>query len=458
MTHPVTERGRADEAGSVARRAGRHRWVGLALALGVASLAGFLQVSTSSADERRGERDATRASDSRTGDRPAGDAPSNANGPPAPAARSRTAPARDLLRGLDPRRHEPSGDERVSPLAEGRRAVLTLEPGLQEHLERELARYEVPYGAVVAMEPSTGRVLAYVSHSSANPDAGDLVLDPTPPTASVFKIVTGAALVDAGVSPSTNVCYTGGGSRLTAWHLDDHDRETSCHTLAEAMGHSTNAVFAKLADRHLNAPTIERYAAAFGFGHALPFDVPTRPSPAEVPTERLELARTAAGFWHMHMSPLHGALIASTIANDGRMPRGAIVDRVESASGEVLMRHEPSIFREVIPRSTARAVNQMMQLTVSEGTARRTFVDPQGRPFLPGIAIAGKTGTLSAERPYRGYTWWVGFAPAERPTIAVAAVVVNTPLWRIKASHVAREALRWYLVENAATRATPTGG
>jgi cell division protein FtsI/penicillin-binding protein 2 len=60
---------------------------------------------------------------------------------------------------------------------------------------------------------------------------------------------------------------------------------------------------------------------------------------------------------------------------------------------------------------------------------------------------------LSAERPYRGYTWWVGFAPAERPTIAVAAVVVNTPLWRIKASYVAREALRWYLVENAATRA-----
>jgi cell division protein FtsI/penicillin-binding protein 2 len=443
MTHPVTER----------RRAARHRWAVLAIALVVAGLAGFLQVSTGVADERRGDRDPASGSSTTTHT----PAPARRTPRAAPAPERRVEP-RDLLRGLDPRRHEPSGDERVSPLAEGRRAVLTLEPGLQEHLEQELARYAVPYGAVVAMEPSTGRVLAYVSHSSANPDAGDLVLDPTPPTASVFKVITGAALVDAGVSPSTNVCYTGGGSRLTAWHLDDHERETSCHTLAQAMGHSTNAVFAKLADRHLDAPTIERYAAAFGFGHALPFDVPTRPSPAEVPTERLELARTAAGFWHMHMSPIHAALIASTIANDGRMPRAAIVDRVEAASGEVLMRHEPSIFREVIPRSTARAVNQMMQLTVTEGTARRTFVDPQGRPFLPGIAIAGKTGTLSAERPYRGYTWWVGFAPAERPTIAVAAVVVNTPLWRIKASHVAREALRWYLVENAATRATPTGG
>ena len=81
------------------------------------------------------------------------------------------------------------------------------------------------------------------------------------------------------------------------------------------------------------------------------------------------------------------------------------------------------------------------------GTARRTFHDRHGRPFLPGVRIAGKTGTLSGSDPYRGYTWWVGFAPAEAPTIAVAALAVNTPLWRIKASYVAREALRYYLVE-----------
>ncbi|MCB9612238.1 MAG: penicillin-binding protein [Sandaracinus sp.] len=428
-------------AANEGRRAWRRHAV-IAVVLTALGLLGLTQVSRGAADERRTERPHAAARQ-----RVAAEAP-------APARPARPDPRR-LLEGFDPRRHEPSGDERVSSLAEGRRAVLTLEPGLQEHLEHELARYEVPYGAVVAMEPSTGRVLAYVSHSSANPDAGDLVLDPTPPTASVFKVVTGAALVDAGVSPGTRVCYTGGGSRLTVWHLEDHDQEASCHTLAEAMGHSTNAIFAKLADRHLDGPTIERYAAAFGFGHALPFDVPTRPSPAEVPTDRLERARTAAGFWHMHMSPLHAALIASTIANDGKMPRAAIVDRVESAGGDVLMQHEPSVFRDVIPRATARQVNQMMRLTVSEGTARRTFVDPQGRPFLPDIVVAGKTGTLSAERPYRGYTWWVGFAPADNPTIAVAAVVVNTPLWRIKASYVAREALRYYLVENPATRVTP---
>ncbi len=361
------------------------------------------------------------------------------------------APRRaELLRGLDPLSHRLEGDHLVSDLAADRRAVLTLHPELQAHVVGELERYEVPFASVVAIEPATGRVLAYVSHSHANPNAGDLALDPTPPTASVFKIVTAAALVDAGVSPDERVCYHGGFSRLTLADLEDSDRDRRCNTLADAVGGSINTIFAKLSVRHLDRPTLERYAGAFGFGHALPFDVPTRPSPGEVPDharDRLEFARTSAGFWHMHMSPLHGALIGATFANDGKMPRAAIVDRVVDANDRVLYRHEPEVFRAVIPRHTARVVGEMMERTVSDGTARRSFHDDRGNPFLPGIRVAGKTGTLSGSDPYRGYTWWVGFAPADHPTIAVAALVVNTPRWRIKASYVARETLRYYLLE-----------
>ncbi len=362
----------------------------------------------------------------------------------------------DLLVGFDPREHRLDGDHLVADLDGGNTAILTLHPGLQEHLEHELQTYEVPYASVVAIEPATGRVLAYVSHSTANPDAPDLARDPTPPTASVFKIVTASALIDAGVGPETSVCYSGGSSALHARHLEDAASDNRCSTLAEAVGGSINCVFAKLADRNLDTATLERYASAFGFGHALPFDVPTNASPGEVPdhdSDRLEFARTAAGFWHMHMSPLHGALIASTFANDGRMPRASMIDRIVSPSGEVLRRHEPEIFRAVISRRTARAVGAMMENTVSQGTARRTFHDQHGRPFIPDVRIAGKTGTLSSERPYRGYTWWVGFAPADHPTIAVAALAVNTPLWRIKAAYIAREALRYYLVERPSEEA-----
>jgi len=372
----------------------------------------------------------------------------------APAlATGRATKARTPIAGFDPLSHRLEGEQFVSDLPAGRRAELTLERGLQAHVTTLLRNYAVPYGALVALEPTTGRVLAYVSHSSANPDAGDLARDPSPPAASVFKAVTGAALVDAGVAPAAQVCYGGGASRLLPGDLlDDPRRDRACATLSDAMAGSVNSVFAKLSDRNLDAERIERYAQAFGFGHALPFDAPTRPSPAEVPGDRLERARTAAGFWHMHMSPLHGALIAATFANGGRMPRPFMVQRILDPEGHLEYAAASEPFRQVVSRATAKMVGQMMLGTVTHGTARSAFHDPRGRPFLPGIAVAGKTGSLSSERPYRAYSWWIGFAPEAAPEIALAALVVNTPKWRIKASYLAREALRFQLVERKAAQ------
>lgn len=369
--------------------------------------------------------------------------------------------ARPAFPGLDPTQARADGDALVAPLSSGRQAVLSLDPGLQAHLTAEYSRFEVPYGATVAVEPETGRVLAYVTHSSANAEAGDLVLDATPPSASVFKTITAAALVDAGVVGDTEVCFHGGSRRLMLEHLSDSERDRECATLADALGSSINAVFAKLAVKHLNRPTLERYASAFGYGHALPFDIRTRPSPFEVPddeAEKLEFARTSAGFWHTHMSPLHGAVIAATFANDGRMMRPTLVDELRAADGTRVFSNVPSAIRQVIPRATARAVGQMMERTVTRGTARRSFFDRRGRPFLPGIRVAGKTGTLSASEPYRGYTWWVGYAPLDDPKIAVAALVVNEPRWRIKASYMAREALRYYLLERPSLESAPPEG
>lgn len=365
------------------------------------------------------------------------------------AITTRTARLPRAVRSFDPLQHHAVDGSLVSELEGGSTAILTLDPALQSSMTGLFERYEVPYGALVAIEPSTGRVLAYVSHSSADPEgAGDLARAATAPAASVFKVITGAALIDAGVGPQARVCYHGGGSRLLREHLeDDARRDTACATLTEAMGGSINAVFAKLSDRHLEPATLSRYASAFGFGEGLPFDVPTTPSAIDIPSsDRLEFARTSAGFWHSHLSPLHGALVAATIANDGRMPRASMITEVIDAQGRVVYSHTPTVHREVIGRLTARTLNRMMRRTVTHGTSRRAFHDERGTPFLPGIEVAGKTGTLSEERPYRGYTWWIGFAPADDPQIAVAALVVNTPQWRIKASFVAREALREWLV------------
>ncbi len=365
---------------------------------------------------------------------------------PAPPAAPSAAGGRTFP-GLDPLRHRVEDGVTVADLSDGSTAVLSIDPELQAHVDGILSRYEVPAGAVVAIEPSTGRILAYSSRS-IDPSAGDLVLDAAPPTASIFKIVSGAALVDAGVDPETPVCYHGGLRRLTEGNLeDDPERDRTCASLAEAMGGSLNAVFAKLAVRHLDGATLERWASDFGFGHALPFDVPTRMSPMEVPSDRLEFARTAAGFWHMHMSPLHGALIAATVANSGQMPRATLVDEVIDGRGDVTYQARPATHRAVMTEATAAAVTRMMQRSLTRGgTARQWFFDRRGTPFLPGIEIAGKTGTLATDDPYRSYTWFVGFAPVEDPQIAVAALVVNGPHWRIKGTFVAREAMRHWLV------------
>jgi cell division protein FtsI/penicillin-binding protein 2 len=368
-----------------------------------------------------------------------------------PTPEHTTPPARHgrpaVLRRLDPLVHREEDGSMLSDLPGDQTVILTLDARLQNAMEAYFDRYEVPYAGLVAIEPSTGRVLAYVSHSSADPNAGDLARDATPPAASVFKIITASALLEAGVGPQTEVCYHGGSGGISLAHLTpDPVHDTACATLSSALGRSLNVVFARLADEHLDPASLGRFASAFGFGETLPFDVPTRESEIDIPSDRLEFARTAAGFWHSHMSPLHGALIASTIANDGRMPRATMVDSLLDAEGHVAYESHPETYRAVIGRRTAHLVREMMQRTVTEGTSRRAFHDDHGRPFLPGTAVAGKTGTLSSERPYRGYTWWVGFAPADAPRIAIGVVVVNTPTWRIKANHAAVEALRQYLV------------
>src|SRR5256885_1008147 len=134
----------------------------------------------------------------------------------------------------------------------GKRAQLTLDVGLQQHLTKLLHSYAVPYAAVVAIEPVSGRVLAYVSQSSDRA-AGDLARDASPPSASVFKLVTASALLEAGVGPDSRACYSGGLRRLDAADLVDNPRrDRACATLGEAIRQSINSVVAKLADRHLD--------------------------------------------------------------------------------------------------------------------------------------------------------------------------------------------------------------
>ena len=328
----------------------------------------------------------------------------------------------------------------VAPYGGGR-AVLTLVPRLQEKLERVLADYRVPWGATVLLEPQSGRVLALAEHSRDEPGAHALSLRATAPAASIFKLVTTAALLERGVGPHEEVCYHGGRHRLSPRHLaDDPRRDRRCLTLAAALGHSANVVFAKLADRGLSAELLRSEAERFFWNASIPFAWPVEVSRAEIPEDPFALAETAAGFGSVRLSPLHGAVVAAIVANGGVFVPPQVVAHAEGAP----MPRSPAPHR-VLGEQVAAALADMMRTTVTEGTARRFFRDRRARASFAGLTIAGKTGSIAEREPYRDYSWFVGFAPVENPEVAVATVVVNERLWRVKAPYVAREALRaWF--------------
>lgn len=330
-------------------------------------------------------------------------------------------------------------------------AHLTLDPKLQLFVNKVLGKHKLPQAAVVMIEPSSGKVLAYASRDQSGATK-DLNVDAFAPSASVFKIVTGAALVQiAGVSPDLKTCYSGGEQKITLADLkEDSKKDNWCATLAQAMGRSINTIFARLAAKKLNGADLHAIASQLGYGTPIPFDVPVTISKIELPTDTLGFARTAAGFWNTTLSPLHGALLAATVANGGVMMKPYLVTDVVDGSTVVYKSSGPTQLRKAIEPETAAALERMMRETVSQGTSYKAFHDAKGKAFLPGIDVGGKTGTLNNPQPVRLYTWFVGFAPLKNPKVAIATLVVNDPVWKVKANVVAREILQAYFAQNGA--------
>jgi peptidoglycan glycosyltransferase len=373
----------------------------------------------------------------------------------APSALAAVTPLEALQAPVPPEpprlsdRHLDTGLGRfVAPLGAGR-AILTLDPRLQARLERSLETYRVPWGATVLLEAGSGRVLALAEHSQAEPARRGLALAAIAPAASIFKIVTAAALLERGVHPGDEVCYHGGRHRLAPRLLaDDPRRDRRCLTLASAFGHSANVVFAKLADRGLDADGLRAVARRFLFNAEIAFPSPVEASVARIPDDPFGFASTAAGFGDVKLSPLHAALLASVVANGGLFVPPVIVDDAEGAP--VPASAAPT---RIVDEGVAAELAAMMRNTVTDGTARRTFRRVAGA--LRGVEVAGKTGSLSDAKPYRDYSWFVGFAPAEKPEVVVATVVVNDRLWHGRAPTVAKEALEAFFAARVA--ALPRG-
>ncbi len=307
----------------------------------------------------------------------------------------------------------------------------TLEPELQAKMVRLLDESRAPGAAIVVTDVRTGRVLAWASRGP-----GDWVREANTPSASVFKIATTAALLDRHrVSLSTRQCYSDTEHGITEADLDDGPRDLGCVPFSEALGLSINAVFARLTLKHLSPLELRGTASAIGFGGKVPADIDAPFGDATIPEDRLGLARASAGFWSAKLSPLGAVFAMQTIANGGEKVKlfvhdtGAPVTRV-------------SVGRAMSPE-TARAMTQMLEVTTKRGTAAKAFHEG-GKPVLPHVRVAGKTGTLVGGHPTRMVSWFAGFAPADKPEIAVAVLLSNDVSWWSKGNLVARKVFEAY--------------
>ncbi len=341
----------------------------------------------------------------------------------------------------------------------GGTADLSVDPDLQKFSERALAAAKLKSGAAVALDVRTGRVLAFASFPLGATHQAQLA---GAPAASVFKVVTGTALIESRkVTPATEECFGGGGGqKLTERDLAvDPDRDHTCVTLAHAMGHSTNAVFARLAARFVPRDKLQGVSDRLHFTNELGLDVPLQPSKYAPPADDAGYARTAAGFWNTTLSAPHAAWISAVMAGQGRAPRPWLVARAQREGSEPYLHAEPAAgaaVEQVVSPEVASAVTEMMRTTVTDGTARKAFRDGAGRSFVGDVAVAGKTGTLTDHENKVYYTWFTSFAPAAASPgpgsgpgfgpavepIAIAVVAANGPSWKVKANVIAREIMR----------------
>jgi cell division protein FtsI/penicillin-binding protein 2 len=355
-------------------------------------------------------------------------------------AADKTEPARDLeLRRIvwrDGTARAPSKSGWVE---------LTMSANLQRAAERLLARAAPKLGGIVVADVRTGEVLVWAEHAPQE-RPGTVLLDTRAAAASVFKLVTAAALLESGsVAPADVVCHSGGRHGIERQHLEAPKQGAFCGPFGDALGHSRNAVFAQLTTRHLARQDLIDIGARLGFNGAVPFEAHVMTGTLDVPYSDLDVARTAAGFRGNSLSVLGGAHLAMTIASGGQVTPLRITRAPDELEGQARLPVR------ALETRTAHRLTRMMEVTVHSGTSREAFTAPGGKSHLGGIRVAGKTGTLHPGDPRQTTSWFVGFAPSRRPEIVVSVLLQNGAVWRQKANQVARDLLRTYF----AGRGTP---
>lgn len=334
----------------------------------------------------------------------------------------------------------------------------TFDNDLQAEIEDLFKQYVPDYGAFVALDPATGRVLALVSQERQGRTSRlheslqeNLALRATFPSASVFKVVTAAAAIaEQKFTADTRIAFNGANHTLYRSNVlkNTSNRWTRTISLRDAFANSINTVFARIGAFSLGAEKLGDYARRFGFNREIASDLPVQSGHAaiEEDSDSWQLAEAASGFTReTTMSPLQGALIAATLVNEGKMVSPYAVESVQLRDGEKVYSASIGVPEQAVQPAVAEEVLDLMRQTVISGTSRKSFRGFSRRTGSM-VDVGGKTGSLTGLNPRGKYDWFVGFGKRGQRSIALAALTIHKDQWRVKSSYLARRAIERYLL------------
>ena len=363
--------------------------------------------------------------------------------------------------------HQGRLDRLVTPAGPGRSFVVktTIDQDFQHFLEDLAEKAHAPYVAMAALNPRSGRIHALVSYAKDG-SARNYALASAFPAASIFKMVTATAAMEAGgMNPGSQCRYTG--RAHTLYRSQIKDRVTKWDNkpdLTESFARSVNPVFGRLAVHSLGPRTLERYARRFGFNQTIQFELPLERSRVAIPkSDGYALAGVGSGFnRHTSISPVHGAMMAAAAINQGVMMEPNVVDRVwaswQGGEQREVYRSNPTYFRRVMQPKTAWRLRQLMQATITEGTCRRSFRRAGTDRVLKNLEIGAKTGSLNDQAQQHRADWFVGYGFDAHSGEALAlCVMVAHDIDRrgTRSAKLARQAIKYYFDPGRAPSPAP---
>ncbi len=325
----------------------------------------------------------------------------------------------------------------------------SIDADLQNYILSLLKRSRTEQAAVVVLSPTDGRILAMANYEKGG-KADNFCTKAVYPAASLFKIVSAAAALEtAGFTPERTLIFTGRKHTLYKSQLKKKaGRYATKISFREAFGSSINSVFGKMGIFDLGRGVISEYADRFLFNRLISFDFPVEQSTVNVPDDDYGLAEIASGFNRLTLiSPLHAALLASTVANNGIMMAPRLIEQVLNDSGELLYQSRPGLLGSPISRETAKDLKILMRDTVFHGTCRKRFRPLRRYKAFRDVELGAKTGTINDKLDRFKYDWLTAYAlPREGgKRICMAVLSVHGEKLGTRASELGMHIIKYYV-------------